>query len=117
LQLPAVVIAETTIGAFSAAVFRFRHSPAMLRPGSPACSASWAARAFLEAMASGDAVEIDARYADLDLGLVDATVMALSEQQDLPILTFDFEHFRATRAVRGYWRPVVDEAPFREITA
>jgi predicted nucleic acid-binding protein len=89
-----------------------------------------AARAFLEAMARGEhaiavgsrrllrrAVEIDARYADLGLGLVDATVMAVAEQQELPILTYDFEHFRATRPARGYWRLVVDEARFREMTA
>jgi predicted nucleic acid-binding protein len=62
------------------------------------------------------AVEIDAGFADLGLGLVDATVMALSEQQELPILTFDFEHFRATRPARGYWLLVVDETRYREMT-
>jgi predicted nucleic acid-binding protein len=89
-----------------------------------------AARAFLEAMARGEhtvafgsrrllrrAVEIDAGYADLGLGLVDSTVMAVSEQHELPILTFDFEHFRATRPAHGYWRLVVDETRYREMTA
>ncbi len=88
-----------------------------------------AARAFLEAMARGEhtvafgsgrllrrAVEIDAGFADLGLGLVDATVMALAERHDLPILTFDFEHFRATQPTRGHWRLVVDEARYRETT-
>jgi predicted nucleic acid-binding protein len=88
-----------------------------------------AARAFLAAMAHAEhtvtfgsrrvlrrAVEIDAGYADLGLGLVDATVMAVAEAQELPILTFDFEHFRATRPVRGYWRLVVDETRYREMT-
>lgn len=88
-----------------------------------------AARAFLEAMARGEhtvafasgrllrrAVEIDAGFADLGLGLVDAAVMALAERHDLPILTFDFEHFRATRPTRGYWQLVVDEARYRETT-
>jgi hypothetical protein len=50
------------------------------------------------------AVEIDARFADLDLGLTDATVMALAERHDYPILTFDFEHFRAAAPPHGYWR-------------
>jgi len=36
--------------------------------------------------------------------------MALAEEQDLPILTFDFEHVRATRPRRGYWQLVVDAA-------
>lgn len=60
------------------------------------------------------AVEIDVGFADLGLGLVDATVMAIAEQDDLPILTFDFEHFRATRPRTGYWRLVVDEQRYRE---
>ena len=62
------------------------------------------------------AVEFDERYADLDLGLVDASVMAYAERHRLPILTFDFEHFRATQPARGYWRLVVDEARYREAT-
>ncbi len=61
------------------------------------------------------AVELDAQYADLDLGLVDASVMAYAERHDLPILTFDFAHFRATASARGYWRLLVDEKRFREI--
>lgn len=63
------------------------------------------------------AVEIDAQYAELDLGYADATVMALVEREDLPILTFDFEHFRATRPERGFWRLVVDERQYAEATA
>jgi uncharacterized protein len=62
------------------------------------------------------AVEIDARYADLDLGLADAAVMAIAERHSLPILTFDFEHFRVTSPERGFWRLVVDEARYAEST-
>ena len=61
------------------------------------------------------AVELDAQYADLGLGLVDASVMAYAERHELPILTFDFAHFRATAPARGYWRLLVDEKRFREI--
>jgi uncharacterized protein len=60
------------------------------------------------------AVELDQRFADLGLGLVDASVMALAEEQDLPIVTFDFEHFRATRPSSGYWKLVVDEARYQD---
>jgi predicted nucleic acid-binding protein len=63
------------------------------------------------------AVEIDARHADLGLGLTDASVMALAERHDLPILTFDFEHFRAAPPPDGYWRLVVDEARYADATA
>ncbi len=88
-----------------------------------------AGRAFLAAMGLGEhtvafgsprrlrrAVEIDAGFADLGLGLVDATVLALAEEHELPILTFDFEHFRATRPRRGYWQLVVDEHRYRAAT-
>lgn len=63
------------------------------------------------------AVEIDAQYADLDLGYADATVMALAERENLPVLTFDFEHFRATRPEGGFWRLLVDEHQYAEATA
>jgi uncharacterized protein len=87
---------------------------------------SSAARAFLESLARREhrvahlsdtlfrrAVEIDAGFADLSLGFVDAAVMAIAESFDLPILTFDFAHFRATAPERGHWRLVVDEAGYR----
>lgn len=86
-----------------------------------------AARAFLAAMVSGEhtvvfsspglfraAVAIDRRFADLDLGLADASVMALAEREGLPVLTFDFEDFRATTPSTGYWRLVVDETRYRD---
>lgn len=60
------------------------------------------------------AVEIDARFADLDLGLTGATVMALAERHHYPILTFDFEHFRAAAPPHDYWRVVIDEARYAE---
>jgi uncharacterized protein len=88
-----------------------------------------AARSFLGAMTRGEhtvafasagwlrrATEIDGQFADLGLGLVDAAVMALAEEHELPILTFDFEHFRATRPRRGYWRLVVDEQRYHDAT-
>jgi uncharacterized protein len=83
------------------------------------------ARAFLASVAAAEhsvvfltagllrrAGEIDARFGDLDLGLVDAAVMAIAERENLPILTFDFEHFRATAPRDGFWRLVVDESRY-----
>lgn len=58
-------------------------------------------------------VEIDATYADLDLGFTDAVVMACAERHDLPVLTFDFRDFRATSPERGEWRLVVNESQYR----
>jgi predicted nucleic acid-binding protein len=88
-----------------------------------------AARQFLAALDAGEhevaylspgvlhrAIEFDSRYGALDLGLADASVMALAERRRLPILTFDFEHFRVTRPSSGYWRLVVDEARYAEST-
>jgi predicted nucleic acid-binding protein len=88
------------------------------------------ARAFLGALVAGEhlvayltpgllrrAAEIDAGFADLGLGVVDVCVMAIAERRSLPILTFDFEHFRATRPAKGFWRLVVDEQRYLEATA
>jgi uncharacterized protein len=61
------------------------------------------------------AVAIDERYADLGLGYTDSVVMALAERHRLPILTFDFTHFRAAPPLDGgHWRLVVDERRFRD---
>ena len=83
--------------------------------------------AFLSAMAKGEhavdfmtqglvrrAAEIDAQFRDLDLGFVDASIMAYAERHDLPILTFDFEDFRAAPPRGGYWRLVVDEERYQD---
>jgi predicted nucleic acid-binding protein len=88
---------------------------------------SVAARSFLASLVSGEhtadfltpallrrADELDRGWEDLDLGLVDGAVMAYAERHDLPVLTFDFPHFRATRPVGGHWRLVVDERRYRE---
>jgi uncharacterized protein len=88
-----------------------------------------AARLFLEAMAAGEhvvvnlspallrrAVEIDASFADLGLGYADAAVMAIAERDRLPVLTFDFEHFRASRPADGFWRLVIDEHRYQQHT-
>lgn len=85
------------------------------------------ARLFLRSLVAGDhsvafmtsgllerAVEFDSQYADLDLGIADGAVMAYAERHDLPILTFDFEHFRATKPAAGFWQLVVDESRYAE---
>lgn len=89
--------------------------------------ASDAARLFLEAIAAGEhsvvnsspvllrrAVELDRQFADLDIGYVDATVMALAERERLPVFTFDFAHFRATRPADGFWELVIDEHRYQQ---
>jgi hypothetical protein len=44
------------------------------------------------------AIEIDARFADLGLGLVDGTVAAVAERRRVPrVLTIDRKHFAALR--------------------
>jgi predicted nucleic acid-binding protein len=85
------------------------------------------ARMFLGALVAGEheaafltpallrrAVEFDDRYADLDLGLTDGSVMVFAERHGGAILTFVFERFRATRPRRGYWRLVIDQARYDE---
>lgn len=83
---------------------------------------SHAARLFLESAAAGEhsvvnlspgllrrAVQLDAMFADLDLGYTDAAVMAIAEREHLAVLTFDFAHFRATHPDGGFWQLVIDE--------
>jgi predicted nucleic acid-binding protein len=86
-----------------------------------------AARAFLEDVRTetyrrvdldgtlfARAVDYDKQHADLDLGISDASVMALAEAMRIPILTFDFADFRATRPLGGgFWTLVVDEMAFK----
>jgi uncharacterized protein len=85
-----------------------------------------AARKFLKTVARGAhevafmtpglmrrAVEVDGQYADLRLGLVDASVMAIAERHDLPVFTFDFTDFRATESASGPWRLAIGEDVFR----
>ncbi|MGH2857788.1 MAG: type II toxin-antitoxin system VapC family toxin [Solirubrobacteraceae bacterium] len=82
---------------------------------------SHVARLFLESLSAGEhtmvsispslrrrAVEFAAKFADLDLGYADAAVMAIAERDRLAVLTFDFEHFRASRPASGCWRLVID---------
>lgn len=81
-----------------------------------------AARLFLNAIADGThevaymtqgllnrATELDAKYADLNLGFVDASVMAIAERHEMPIFTFDFADFRATESANGPWRLAIAE--------
>jgi predicted nucleic acid-binding protein len=90
----------------------------------------YAARAFGSALVEGEhsvrfltpallrrAVELDEQFAELDAGLTDCSVMAIAERERLPILTFDFAHFRATRPKKGFWRLVVDERIYAEATS
>lgn len=81
-----------------------------------------AARAFLDAMRAGvhergaatrqewhDAVVLDEQFADLDLGLVDATVMSMARSRRLPVLTFDFRDFQPVPGPDGAaWTLVVE---------
>ena len=59
------------------------------------------------------ATELDRRYADLNLGVVDGCVMAIAERHELPIFTFDFRDFRATESAAGPWRLAIDEDVYR----
>lgn len=109
----------------------------LLVPDPVAVEADWlirsrmghrAAQLFLTALADGDpvraalsgsqfarAVAIDRHYADLGLGLVDASVMAVAETEESPVLTFDFAHFRAAPPTRGgTWPLVIDERLYRQ---
>jgi len=67
----------------------------------------------LESFDAGDiarANEILDEYADLELGLADASLIVLSERHDLvDLLTLDERHFRAVRGGRG--------KPFRVLPA
>lgn len=85
------------------------------------------ARLFLAALADGEhtvvtgspgtlrrAAAIDAQFADLSLGYTDATVMAIAERDHLPILTFDFQHFRGTHPTDGHWQLVIDEHRYQQ---
>ncbi len=65
--------------------------------------------AFLSPGLVRRAAELDAAYADLDLGVVDAAIMAYAERHELPILTFDFRDFRATESRHGPWRLLLHE--------
>lgn len=59
----------------------------------------------LESFDAGDiarATEVLDLYADLDLGLADASLIVLSERHDvLDLLTLDERHFRAVRGTGG----------------
>jgi uncharacterized protein len=74
-----------------------------------------ARRAFLEDLAARryespgldstdyeDALDLDRRYADLNLGLADLSVVVLAHRLGTRrILTFDQRHFRAVRPIQG----------------
>jgi predicted nucleic acid-binding protein len=47
-------------------------------------------------------IELEKRYADLDLGLADCALIALADRHDTTrLLTFDERHFRAVTPLRG----------------
>lgn len=70
--------------------------------------------AYLSAGLLRRAVELDNRYADLNLGFSDTCLMAIAERHRLPILTFDFADFRATESASGPWRLVLEEHAYRK---
>ena len=50
----------------------------------------------------GTILELEARYADLELGLADCALVALADRHETTrILTFDERHFRAIKPLRG----------------
>ncbi|MGI8632018.1 MAG: type II toxin-antitoxin system VapC family toxin [Solirubrobacterales bacterium] len=56
----------------------------------------------LDARDHADALEFDRRYADLDLGLADVSIVVLARKLGTRrILTFDERHFRAVRPLQG----------------
>lgn len=79
------------------------------RSGAPARRAfleDLAARRYespaLDARDHETALELDRRYADLDLGLADLSVAVLAQKLGTRrILTFDQRHFRALRPLQG----------------
>jgi uncharacterized protein len=87
------------------------------------------ARRFLDALVAGNhvrvtmppslfatAVAIDRQYRDLNLGLVDASVMAVASAMSSAILTFDFRDFRAAPPLAGgTWELVIDEADYTRV--
>ncbi len=90
---------------------------------------SRAAQLFLSAISGGEhsiafltpalvrrATEIDRRFGALDLGFTDASLMAVAERGGHPVLTFDFDDFRAAPPDTGHWQLVVDEARYHEAT-
>ena len=97
------VLAETD------AFLRRRGYPHAARRLLAAVAAGAHRAAFLSPGLLERSAELDAQYADLDLGLVDASIMAYAERHDLPIFTFDFRHFRATESAHGPWRLLVSE--------
>lgn len=74
-----------------------------------------ARRRFLDDLAAGtfvlatpdleelaDMAALDARYADLDLGLADLSIVVLARRyRTRRVLTFDEQHFRAVRPLQG----------------
>lgn len=58
--------------------------------------------AGLEVDDYGTILELESRYADLELGLADCALVALAARHETTrILTFDERHFRAIKPLRG----------------
>lgn len=56
----------------------------------------------LEGDEYGTVVDLEARYADLGLGLADCALVALADRHETTrILSFDERHFRAVKPLRG----------------
>ena len=94
-------------------MLRDRGSPPIARRFLDALNSGAYRRAALTPSLFGAACAIGETHADLDLGLVDASVIAIAAATDSAILTFDFAHFRAAVPKRGRpWRLMIDEGEF-----
>lgn len=97
-------------------MLRSRITPATARLFLAALAADEHTVAFSSPALLKRAIALDAQFADLGLGYADAAVMALAERQRLPVLTFDFQHFRAAPPAGGCWQLVIDEYRYEQHT-
>lgn len=57
---------------------------------------------YLDTAALRHCLTVDKRYADLNLGLTDASLVVLAERyQTVEMLTLDYRHFRAVKPLHG----------------
>jgi hypothetical protein len=79
--------------------------PSAPRPGERSVSDLAAGRFSVEGLERAEyatIIDLDARYADLDLGLADCALIALAARhRTTRILSFDERHFRAVAPIDG----------------
>ena len=96
-------------------MLRDRGGPEYARRFLNALTAGTYQRATLSPSLFAAACAIDRAHADLDLGFVDASVMAVAEATNSAVMTFDFTHFRAAPPTKGRaWRLMVDEMEYEK---